>query len=52
MKVVYVTTIERGGPVAHLQTLAPAIAAAGVSVHVVCASEAVAATFRDRGVPS
>jgi glycosyltransferase involved in cell wall biosynthesis len=50
MKVVYVTTIERGGPIAHLQTLVPAIAATGVSVHVVCASAAVAATFREAGV--
>jgi glycosyltransferase involved in cell wall biosynthesis len=50
MKVVYVTTIERGGPISHLRTLAPAVAAKGVGVWVVCASDDVATSFRDAGV--
>ena len=50
MKVVYVSTIERGGPLSHLRVLAPAVAAEGVDVHVICASEAVAAEFRTAGI--
>jgi glycosyltransferase involved in cell wall biosynthesis len=49
MKVVYVSTIERGGPLSHLQVLAPAVAAEGIDVHVVCANEALAAEFRTAG---
>jgi glycosyltransferase involved in cell wall biosynthesis len=35
--------------VTHLRTLVPAVAAAGVEPHVVCATEHVAAGFRDAG---
>jgi glycosyltransferase involved in cell wall biosynthesis len=50
MRVVYVSTIERGGPVSHLRQLAPQVAEAGHDVHVICASEPVAETFRRLGV--
>jgi len=50
MRVVYVSTIEHGGPITHLRQLAPRIVGAGVDVHVLCASEGVAASFRDLGV--
>jgi glycosyltransferase involved in cell wall biosynthesis len=50
MKVVFVTTIERGGPLSHLRTLVPAVARAGVAVQVVCATEAVAADFAEAGI--
>lgn len=50
MKVVYVSTIERGGPVTHLRQLAPRVAAAGIDVHVLCASDAAAESFRELGV--
>ena len=50
MKVVYVSTIERGGPITHLRQLAPRVAAAGVEVQVLCANEAVAESFRALGV--
>jgi hypothetical protein len=39
MRVVYVSTLERGGPVTHLRLLAPRVAAEGVDVEVICASE-------------
>ncbi len=50
MRVVYVSTIEHGGPITHLRQLAPRVAEAGVDVRVLCASEAVASSFRDLGV--
>jgi glycosyltransferase involved in cell wall biosynthesis len=50
MKVVYVSTLERGGPLTHLEQLAPHVAAAGVDVRVLCAGEAVAERFRSLGV--
>jgi glycosyltransferase involved in cell wall biosynthesis len=50
MRVVYVSTIERGGPLTHLLQLAPRVAEAGVDVHVLCANEAVAESFRALGV--
>jgi glycosyltransferase involved in cell wall biosynthesis len=50
MKIVYVSTIERGGPLSHLHILAPAVAAEGIDVQVVCANEALAAEFRDAGL--
>ena len=50
MKVTYVSTIERGGPVSHLRQLAPRVAEQGVDVRVLCASEDVAASFRRLGV--
>ena len=45
MKVVYVSTLERGGPLSHVRDLAPKVAGAGVDVRVLCASEEVARTF-------
>lgn len=50
MRVVYVSTLERGGPLSHLRQLAPRVAGEGVDVHVLCASEEVAESFRDLGV--
>ena len=50
MRVVYVSTLERGGPLSHVRDLAPAMAVAGVDVHVVVASEPLAAEFRALGV--
>lgn len=50
LRVVYVSTLEHGGPVSHLLDLAPHVAAAGADVRVVAASEAVAAAFRRTGV--
>jgi glycosyltransferase involved in cell wall biosynthesis len=50
MKVVYVSTLESGGPVSHLLMLAPRVKDSGLDVTVVCASERVAAEFRRRGV--
>lgn len=50
MRVVYVSTIERGGPLSHLQQLAPRVAALGTDVRVVCAAEGVAESFRQLGV--
>lgn len=52
MKVVYVSTLPWGGPVSHLRTLAPRVAAAGISVNVVCLTEEVADEFREQGVPA
>lgn len=52
MKVTYVSTVPWGGTVAHLRTLAPRVAAAGVDVAVVCSTEVVADEFRQRGVPA
>ena len=52
MKVVYVTSIPEAGPVTHLRTLVPAVAAAGAEPHVVCATEQVAASFREAGIPA
>lgn len=45
MKVAYVCTVERGGPVTHLRTLAPSVQELGVDVMVVCQSQAVADLF-------
>src|SRR5262249_51885804 len=52
VRVVYVSTLEGGAPVTHLRLLAPRVAAEGVDVEVVCASEAVAASFRALDVPA
>jgi glycosyltransferase involved in cell wall biosynthesis len=46
MRVVYVSTIERGGPLTHLRQLVPRVAAQGVDVHVLCGSEQLAESFR------
>jgi glycosyltransferase involved in cell wall biosynthesis len=51
MKVVYVSTIERGGPLTHLRQLVPRVAAQGVDVQVLCGNEPVAETFRALDVP-
>jgi glycosyltransferase involved in cell wall biosynthesis len=50
LKVVYASSLERGGPLSHLRDLAPQVAGQGVDVTVLCASEAVAAGFREAGV--
>jgi glycosyltransferase involved in cell wall biosynthesis len=52
LRVLYVSTLPRGGPVTHLRDLAPAVAAEGVDVHVVCATAAVGAEFERSGVPT
>jgi len=46
VRVVYVSTLDGGAPVTHLQLLAPRVAAEDVEVEVICASEAVAEGFR------
>jgi len=46
VRVVYVSTLEGGAPVTHLRLLAPRVAAEGVDVEVICASERVAESFR------
>jgi len=50
MKVVYVSTIEFGGPLTHLKQLVPCVGERGVDVRVLCASEDVAVSFRRLGV--
>jgi glycosyltransferase involved in cell wall biosynthesis len=50
MRVVYVSTIERGGPLTHVLQLAPRVAAEGVDVHVLAGNEPLAASFRALGV--
>jgi glycosyltransferase involved in cell wall biosynthesis len=50
MRVVYVSTIERGGPLTHLRQLVPRVAAEGVEVHVLAGSEPLAESFRVLGV--
>jgi glycosyltransferase involved in cell wall biosynthesis len=52
MRVVYVSTIERGGPLTHLRQLAPRVAAQGVDVEVLCGSERLAESFRALDVPA
>jgi glycosyltransferase involved in cell wall biosynthesis len=52
MRVVYISTIERGGPLTHLRQLVPRVAAEGVDVEVVCGSEELAESFRRLGVPA
>jgi len=52
MRVVYVSTIERGGPLTHLRQLVPKVAEAGVDVHVLCGREEHAESFRRLGVPA
>jgi glycosyltransferase involved in cell wall biosynthesis len=51
MRVVYVSTIERGGPLTHLRQLVPRVVAEGVDVLVLAGNEPVADTFRALGVP-
>lgn len=50
MRVVYVSSIPRGGPVSHLLQLAPRVAALGADVLVLCADERLAGAFRAMGV--
>jgi glycosyltransferase involved in cell wall biosynthesis len=50
LKVVYASSLERGGPLSHLRNLAPEVAAQGVDVTVLCANESVAAGFRNAGI--
>jgi glycosyltransferase involved in cell wall biosynthesis len=50
MRVVYVSTLPGAGPVTHLRELAPAVAARGHEVLVLCASEQLAGSFRRTGV--
>jgi glycosyltransferase involved in cell wall biosynthesis len=50
VKVVYASSLPAGGPVSHVRDLAPAVAACGVDVKVVCADEAVASGFRRMGL--
>ncbi len=52
MRVVYVSTIERGGPLTHLRQLVPRVAAQGVDVEVLCGSEELAESFRRLDVPA
>jgi glycosyltransferase involved in cell wall biosynthesis len=52
MRVVYVSTIERGGPLTHLRQLVPRVAARGVDVEVLCGGEELAAGFRRLDVPA
>src|SRR5438034_423805 len=50
MRVVYVSTIERGGPLTHLKQLAPHVAEEGIDVHVLCSRDELAESFRALGV--
>jgi glycosyltransferase involved in cell wall biosynthesis len=50
MRIVYVCSLERFGPLTHLLDLAPTVAGLGPEVLVACASEAIADDFRARGV--
>lgn len=45
MRVVYVSTVDRGGPITHLRSLAPAVQQAGADVRVICQSEALGRLF-------
>lgn len=50
MRVVYVSTVDRGGPATHLRTLAPSVRDLGVDVTVVCQSQVVVDLFAGTGV--
>ena len=47
-----VSTLARGGPIAHLEGLVPDVAAAGADVDIIVATRALAARFEDLGVPA
>jgi glycosyltransferase involved in cell wall biosynthesis len=49
MKVTFVSTLERGGPVSHLRGLVPFVVQLGVDVTVVCASRSLATSFESLG---
>ena len=44
------SSLPAGGPLSHVRDLAPAVAARGVDVSVICADERVAADFRAVGL--
>ena len=50
MRVTYVSSLPEGGPLSHVRDLAPAVAARGVDVTVICADEHVAEEFRGLGL--
>jgi len=50
MKVVYVCSLERFGPLTHLLDLAPAVGKTGPDVLVACANDEIAREFQARGV--
>jgi glycosyltransferase involved in cell wall biosynthesis len=50
ISVVYVSSLEAGGPVTHMRDLVPQVVAAGARVRVICQSEDVAASYRTMGV--
>jgi hypothetical protein len=52
VRVVYVSTIERGGPLTHLRQLVPRVAAQGIDVRVLCGSVELAESFRRLDVPA
>ena len=52
MRVVYISTIERGGPLTHLRQLVPRVAGLGFDVEVICWSEELAESFRRLEVPA
>lgn len=52
MRVVYVSTVERGGPVWHLVDLVPRVIEAGADALVVCQTAEVAAHFRALRIPT
>ena len=50
MKVVYVSSLTEGGPVSHMLNLAPQVARAGASVHILCGNADVANQARSLGL--
>jgi glycosyltransferase involved in cell wall biosynthesis len=50
VRVVYVSSLTEGGPVSHLLNLAPQVARAGASVHILCGSTDVASRARSLGL--
>jgi glycosyltransferase involved in cell wall biosynthesis len=50
VRVTYVSSLPAGGPLSHVRDLAPAVAAQGVEVSVICADERVAAGFGRMGI--
>ena len=50
MRVVYLSTLDEGGPVSHLRDLVPRVAAAGADVVVFCRTPSIARAFADDGV--
>ena len=50
LRVVYISSLEAGGPVAHMRDLLPQVAAAGVDVRLICQTDSVAASFARLGV--